>query len=116
MAVPILLSESDQRSAVQSGERMIMLASTVNTVRKTIEIDCPPGYPRPGDLIDAVVKGTPLEGLPEAHPTATTSRLFGCWKWTFPKVTDEAWREAQAVVKVRLRELHRKGVARYVSW
>jgi len=39
---------------------------------KTIELDCPPGQPRPGDLIDGVIEGT---GLPKKE---AKSKFFGC--------------------------------------
>ena len=40
-----------------------------------LELDCPPGSPRPGDLLPGVLEGTGLEKSPED----TTSRLFGNW-------------------------------------
>jgi hypothetical protein len=40
-------------------------------MEKTIILDCPPGHPRPGDLIAGVIEGTGLE-LKEA-----VSKLFG---------------------------------------
>ncbi len=40
---------------------------------QTIELDCPPGALRPGDLIEDVIKGT---GLPSKE---SCSRVFGNW-------------------------------------
>jgi hypothetical protein len=86
-------------------------------MEKSIELDCAPGSPRPGDLIGQVVKGTILEGLPEADPEATIMRLFGNWKWAFPSIPDEKWvYEVQPVIKERIAELYHSGVIRYGSW
>lgn len=83
---------------------------------KTIELDCPPGGPRPGDLIAAVVKGTSLENSSRSHPDATVSRLFGNWVWSFPDVTDEEWKNIQEITSNRIRKLHAEGIIRYGSW
>jgi hypothetical protein len=58
---------------------------------QTIELDCAPGAIRPGDLISAVVEGTPLAALPEAQPDASISRVFGNWTWSFPNTDAEVW-------------------------
>ena len=79
---------------------------------KTIELDCAPGYPRPGDLIEGVVEGTVLAG----QLADTTTRFFGNWTWEFPDVSDEEWREAQKVTKPRIEKLYHSGVVRYASW
>lgn len=72
--------------------------------RVTIEIDCPPGFPRPNAYVD------------ESDGFKNPSRFFG--NWTFIKdVEGEA--EAKALVakyeKVIEREYH-KGLVRYGSW
>lgn len=77
---------------------------------KTIELDCAPGFPRPGDLIDDVVEGLGLE------VKETVSRLFGNWMWDFSHVSDETWRKAQPVLKERITALYNNGVIRYGSW
>lgn len=81
-----------------------------------IELDCPPGDPRPGALITDVVRGTPLEGLPSAHPDATVSRLFGCWTWAFPNLTAEQWADIQQQIKPRILALYDANVIRYGGW
>lgn len=84
---------------------------------RSIEIDCPPGGPRPGDLIGEIVKGTILEGLPAAHPDATVARFFGCWQWNFTaNVSAEEWVEVQKIIEPRIRLLFAAGVIRYGSW
>jgi len=83
---------------------------------KTIELDCAPGDPRPGDFIGEVVRGTALEHLPEAAPDATTSRVFGCWMWSFPNVPDNDWIEIQKTTKARILTLYNSKRVRYGSW
>lgn len=78
----------------------------------TIELDCPPGYPRPGHLIDDVVKGTPLEGK-VMDPVST---CFGCWTWEFKDISEDDWRKAQELTKPRITALYQRGVIRYGSW
>lgn len=82
----------------------------------TIELDCAPGTPRPDSYITEVVRGTALEGLPEADSQAAVSRLFGCWTWSFPNVAPEVWAEVQKVTKPRIEALFRSGRIRYGSW
>lgn len=77
---------------------------------QTIEIDCPPGSPRPGDLIEGVLEGT---GLPMRE---TVGRLFGNWMWDYNDIDPETWRKAQAIIKPRLVALYHAGTVRYASW
>lgn len=76
----------------------------------TIELDCPPGDPRPGDLIVAVIKGT---GLPEQEPIL---KFFGCWTWQYDVPRDEWVQRIRPVIRVRIEDLYRQGVIRYGSW
>lgn len=78
---------------------------------QSIELDCPPGSPRPGDLILNVLKGTGLESkIPEP------SMCFGNWKWNFSEVPEEKWVEVKKVIKPRITKLYNSGVIRYGSW
>jgi len=77
---------------------------------QTIELDCPPGHPRPGDLIDYVIAGT---GLPKRE---TVSRVFGNWKWDYNDIPEEKWKEIQPILGERIRNLYEKGIIRYGSW
>ena len=77
---------------------------------QTIEIGCPPGYPRPGDLLPDVVEGTGL-GVRES-----CSRLFGDWTFDYSDVPKEIWDKANPIIEKRLRDLYNKGIARYVGW
>ena len=80
-------------------------------IEKTIELDCAPGWPRPGDLIDGVIEGT---GLPQKKPC---SMFFGNWVWDYQQdVTDEQWLEIQKITKPRIEQLYHNGQIRYGSW
>lgn len=81
-----------------------------NNDPQTIMLDCPPGNPRPGDLIDSVIKGT---GLPKRD---TVSRLFGNWTWDYSDIPQEKWEKAQATLKERITKLYISGAIRYGSW
>jgi len=78
----------------------------------SIELDCPPGGTRPGDLISGVVAGTPAEAI----LGDTVSRFFGNWEWRF-ELDDKVWdEEVVPVVKPRIEALYNQGVIRYASW
>jgi hypothetical protein len=79
-------------------------------VTQSIEIDCPPGYPRPGHLIEGVIKDT---GLPLRDDV---SRLFGCWKWDYNDIDPEVWKKAQPIIGERLTKLYDARVCRFCSW
>lgn len=78
--------------------------------QQTIEIDCPPGFPRPSDLIDAVIEGT---GLPKREDV---SRVFGEWTWDYNDISPEQWEKIQPILKERLVKLYEAGTVRYCSW
>jgi hypothetical protein len=80
----------------------------------TIDLDCPPGGLRPGDLIIAVVKDTPAE--PFAAPDNPVSTFFGNWTWHFD-LPDNVWvHYVQPVIKPRIESLYHDGHIRYGSW
>lgn len=84
---------------------------------KTIELDCAPGMARPDSFLPAVIAGTVLEGLSESAADATVSRLFGCWTWHFPCVSDDQWKtEIVPIIKPRIEALYNAGRIRYGSW
>lgn len=77
---------------------------------QTIELDCPPGPLRPGDLIEEVLEGTGLE-VPE-----TRSRFMGNWIWEF-RMERARWQdEIQPVIAPRIRALYGRGLIRWGSW
>lgn len=77
---------------------------------QTIEIDCPPGGIRPGDLIEGVIQGTGLQ-LKES-----SGRFFGNWTWDYSDVDSEVWIKVKNILKERLTELYNNGTIRYASW
>ena len=77
---------------------------------QTIELDCSPGYPRPGDLIEGVIEDT---GLTKRE---TSSRVFGCWMWDYGDVDEETFAKAKPIVKERIKALYDRGTIRYGSW
>jgi hypothetical protein len=77
---------------------------------RTIDLDCPPGGIRPGDLIGGVLEGTDLVA---GEPVAT---FFGNWTWEFD-VADNVWEEKiQPVIKPRIVALYNEGLIRYGTW
>lgn len=77
---------------------------------QSIELDCQPGNPRPGDLIEAVIADT---GLPKRE---TVSRVFGNWKWDYSDIPAEQWEKVKPILKERVTKLYNSGVIRYGSW
>lgn len=77
---------------------------------RTIELDCPPGPVRPGDLIEGVITGTILPLKPEV------SRFFGNWTWDYSEIPERQWEEIQPILAERINALYDKGVIRYGSW
>jgi hypothetical protein len=78
--------------------------------QQTIELDCAPGFPRPGDLIDGVIGGT---GLPSREPV---SKFFGNWIWDYSDIDPKEWKRVNPTVKERVTKLYHSGVIRYGSW
>lgn len=77
---------------------------------QTIELDCPPGNPRPGDLLPAVIEGT---GLTVRDPD---SKFMGCWVFNYADVPADQWETAKPTLKQRITALYESGVIRYGSW
>jgi len=73
-----------------------------------IGIDCPPGDPRPGDLIDDVIAGT---GLPRRE---AASKMFGAWTWDYSDIAADEWKRARPILNARLTALCRKKIVRGV--
>lgn len=77
---------------------------------QTIEIDCPPGGTRPGDLYPGVIEGTGLE------VRESVSRTFGNWVWDYSDVSPEIWTLAEPTLEKRITSLYNRGLIRYGSW
>ena len=77
---------------------------------QTIELDCPPGSMRPGDLIEGVIAGT---GLSVREPIAM---IFGEWTWDYGDVPADEWAKMKPTLKERITALYYDGFIRYGSW
>ena len=75
-----------------------------------IELDCKPGEPRPGDLIEDVIRDT---GLPFRHDKL---HFMGSWEWDYSDIEEKVWAKAQPVLKKRITSLYNRGLIRYGSW
>ncbi|HEY2617483.1 MAG TPA: hypothetical protein VGI78_09120 [Acetobacteraceae bacterium] len=80
----------------------------------SIELDCAPGNPRPGDLIAGVLEGT---GLVVAD-FDTGNPFFGHQVWVLKvsEQNDPVFTAAKPVLKQRIEALHARGLIRYGSW
>jgi len=78
----------------------------------TVEIDCPPGSPRPDDLFPGVLSGTPL--TPEDFDLV--GKFFGNFTWELKKGKEHLYPVAKPVVKSRIEALYHSGQIRYGSW
>lgn len=78
----------------------------------SIELDCAPGYPRPGHLLPDVLEGTGVT-LDADEPQ---SMFFGEWTWVIPADQEAAYKLAQPVIKERIIALYNDGFIRYGSW
>ncbi len=77
----------------------------------SIELDCPPGNPRPSDLIDGVIEGLDLPRI------ETCVRFFGHFKWDYTDLVDhERWLTIQPTLRARVESLYARGYIRYGSW
>jgi hypothetical protein len=76
----------------------------------SIELDCPPGSPRPGDLIAGVIKDT---GLSKKPPVST---CFGNWIWKYDEVNCDQWDKIVPILAERIKSLYNDGSIRYGSW
>lgn len=78
----------------------------------SIELDCPPGSLRPGDLLPGVLEGTGIE--PEQLQLIST--FFGNWTWRVPQECEAQYGLNQDKVKARITALYYAGRIRYGSW
>ena len=75
-----------------------------------IVLDCPPGLPRPDDLLPAALKGTSLEIKPPV------GKFFGAWTWDYSEVPEEEYKANMVKLKENIARLFQKGEIRYGSW
>ena len=79
----------------------------------TIELDCPPGGIRPGDLLPEALEGTEIKAEELGKPI---SMLFGEWTWEIPEKLNDKYAEVQPLVKANVEKLYHAGLIRYGSW
>jgi hypothetical protein len=78
----------------------------------TISLDCPPGAPRPGDLLPSVLNGIGVV----IDPENTVMRFFGCWRWEVPKEYEELYVANRELIAERIKKLYNDGAIRYGDW
>ena len=78
--------------------------------KQTIELDCPPGDLRPGDLLPDIVKDTGLTVV------KSSSRFFGWWTFNYSDVDEETWKKANPIIRERIQALYKQGRIRAGSW
>ena len=79
----------------------------------TIELGCPPGPPRPDDLLPGVLDGTGLE----VEDFKIIAQSFGDWEWLLVNKEKEAlYKEVQPKIKDKITGLYNSGAIRYGSW
>jgi|SRR5712664_666053 len=81
----------------------------------SIEMDCPPGNPRPGDLIEGVLDGTGLH----VSDFSTGNPFFGHQTWILKEGSPErdiAFTASKPIFKERIKKLHDAGYIRYGTW
>lgn len=78
---------------------------------QTIDLDCPPGACRPGDLIRGIIQDLGIQPV-----TYDVTPFFGAATYEFD-VDRERWvRDIQPTVKARITECYNLGFIRAGSW
>lgn len=101
--------------AEEFGDKPEYLAKGDRFQNYSIEIDCPPGFPRPGDLFPAVIANTGLK----VEDFDNTGKLFGHWTWVLKEgdpTRDALYTRNRPLFEFRLVQMYEAGYARYVSW
>ena len=78
--------------------------------KQIVVLECAPGEPCPGDLIEGVLEGT---GLEVRKPVLVTEVH---WRWDYDDVPEEHWQEIQPILKQRIEALYHQGVIRAGAW
>ena len=83
-------------------------------MKHSIELDCPPGSPRPFDLIEGVLKDTGLE----VKDFETSPPFFGNQEWSLKEASnkEDVFLAARPTLKERVEKLYNTGFIRYGSW
>jgi hypothetical protein len=94
-----------------NSEPEIIGGTEANRRKQEIHLECPPGEPRPGDLIANLIANT---GLPIRKDSG--GRLYGHWSWNYSTVAPEVWEAARSIVLERMSELYEAGTVRAASF
>jgi hypothetical protein len=80
----------------------------------SIELDCPPGNPRPSDLIGGVLHDTGIE----VSDFDTAPPFFGHQTWVLKAEAgkDELFVQCKPTFKSRIEALYHAGRIRYGTW
>jgi hypothetical protein len=80
----------------------------------SIDLDCPPGWPRPDELLPDILEGTRLS----PQDFTNVMRLFGNWRWHLNSAPELVvkYEKARPTIKARIEALHNTGTIRYGSW
>jgi hypothetical protein len=76
--------------------------------KQEIHLECPPGEPRPGDLMPALLHGT---GLP-VREDVSELRFFGHWVWHYSDIPRDVWEAAIRRIERRMVRLLHAGIIR----
>lgn len=93
-----------------------LISSLTNREKNfSVELDCPPGMPRPEDLIEGVLKDSGFE----VSDFDTNPPFFGNQLWVLrvDANKDELFRQIRLdTIKPKVVELYELGAIRYGSW
>lgn len=80
----------------------------------SIELDCPPGWTRPSNLIGGVLEGTGLD----VTDFETGTPFFGHQTWILKESAekDSIFLINKDIFKSRITELYNDGIIRYGTW
>lgn len=78
----------------------------------TINLDCPPGSLRPGNLLPSVLEGTGVV----IDPENTKTRFFGNWCWNVPEEYNDLYAANIEIIAKRIKQLYHAGAIRYGDW
>jgi hypothetical protein len=77
-----------------------------------IEIDCPPGYTRPDDVLKTVLDGSPLT----INDFILVSKCFGNWTFKLNADKEGEYVKHQLFIGSKLERAYRAGTIRYAAW
>jgi hypothetical protein len=90
----------------------MVLARVKESKMYSIELDCPPGFPRPSDLLPHVISETGLV----LDPEKPSSAVFGNWEWIIPEDQNTLYESVRDLIKTRITDLYNNNHIRYGSW